>query len=136
MMDPKGLFQFFTKFGVVKDVFIPNKRRKTSNSRFGFVRFDCPVAARIAVQKANGIWIDDKVLTVKDAEYGKDNVVVKNPTHDQTIRSRAPSAGGRKDQGSDIKLRSYADMVKGKESLASKPRRLAMGGLTKVWSLD
>ncbi|KAL7245687.1 hypothetical protein ACSBR2_000922 [Camellia fascicularis] len=44
-LDPKGLYTLFTKFGVVKDVFIPFKRRKATRSRFGFVCYDYPIAA-------------------------------------------------------------------------------------------
>ncbi|GMP29300.1 hypothetical protein CsSME_00004464 [Camellia sinensis var. sinensis] len=53
------------------DVFIPFKRRKVTNSRFGFVRFDCPVVADIAIQKANGLLVDDKVLDVKTATFDR-----------------------------------------------------------------
>ncbi|KAL7177055.1 hypothetical protein ACSBR2_030391 [Camellia fascicularis] len=48
-MDLKGLYTLFTKFGVVKDVFIPSKRRKATRSRFGFVRYDCPATAKAAI---------------------------------------------------------------------------------------
>ncbi|KAL7230379.1 hypothetical protein ACSBR2_008797 [Camellia fascicularis] len=48
-MDPKGLHGIFTNFRVVRDVFIPNKIRKMTQSRFGFVRYDCLVAGRMAV---------------------------------------------------------------------------------------
>ncbi|KAL7251601.1 hypothetical protein ACSBR1_013444 [Camellia fascicularis] len=71
-MNPKGLFGLFFKFGVVKDVFIPMKRRKLIGSRFCFVQYDCPVAAEIAVQKADGLWCDDKAIKVKSAEFTKD----------------------------------------------------------------
>ncbi|KAL7163900.1 hypothetical protein ACSBR2_039921 [Camellia fascicularis] len=54
-MDPKGLFHLFEKFGVVKDIFIPQKRRRNTNTRFGFVRYSCEVAAKVAVQKAHGV---------------------------------------------------------------------------------
>ncbi|KAL7207390.1 hypothetical protein ACSBR1_029363 [Camellia fascicularis] len=40
-MNPKSLFGLFTKFGMVKDIYIPMKRRKATSSRFGFVKFDC-----------------------------------------------------------------------------------------------
>lgn len=66
-LDAKSLFELFKKFGVVKDVFIPFKRRKATNSRFGFVRFNCHVASGVAIQKANGLLVDDKVLAVKYA---------------------------------------------------------------------
>ncbi|GMP74003.1 hypothetical protein CsSME_00031544 [Camellia sinensis var. sinensis] len=71
-LEPKGLFKLFTKFGIVKDVFIPQKRMKVTNTRFGFVRFNCSVAASIAVQKANGSWVEDKALEVKYPEYGRE----------------------------------------------------------------
>ncbi|KAL7242712.1 hypothetical protein ACSBR1_015156 [Camellia fascicularis] len=70
-MGPKGLFNLFRKFGLVKDVFISGKRRKASRSKFGFVRYDCEVAAGIAIQKADGLWCDNKELRVKRAEFQK-----------------------------------------------------------------
>ncbi|KAL7246551.1 hypothetical protein ACSBR2_001612 [Camellia fascicularis] len=70
-MDPKRLFFMFGKFGVVKDVFIPAKRRKGTGIRFGFVRYDCRVAADMAIQKADGLWCENKALRVKKADYQK-----------------------------------------------------------------
>ncbi|KAL7263613.1 hypothetical protein ACSBR1_001720 [Camellia fascicularis] len=49
----KGLFKIFSSFGVVLDAYIPNRRRKSIGSRFGFIRYDCSVAADMALQKAN-----------------------------------------------------------------------------------
>ncbi|KAL7238237.1 hypothetical protein ACSBR2_004357 [Camellia fascicularis] len=69
----KSLFKLFSKFGIVQDVFIPFKRRIVSNSRFGFVRFDCHVVANVAIQKANGLPVDDTVLEVKNATYDRRN---------------------------------------------------------------
>ncbi|KAL7166519.1 hypothetical protein ACSBR2_037232 [Camellia fascicularis] len=59
---PRKLHDLFNKFGVVKDVFIPQKRRKVTNTIFGFVRYDCSIATDVAEQKANGVWVDDKSL--------------------------------------------------------------------------
>ncbi|GMP54961.1 hypothetical protein CsSME_00019941 [Camellia sinensis var. sinensis] len=70
-MNQKGLFLLFSKFGVFKDVFIPNKTRKSTRSRFGFVIYDCSVVAEVVIQKANGIWCDDKELHVKKAAFEK-----------------------------------------------------------------
>ncbi|KAL7170394.1 hypothetical protein ACSBR2_035293 [Camellia fascicularis] len=71
-IDPKGLFTLFNKFGVVNDVFIPNKRRKMLNTRFGFMRYNCTLAATVAIQKANELWVDDRALKVKEAEFYSD----------------------------------------------------------------
>ncbi|KAL7213452.1 hypothetical protein ACSBR2_016055 [Camellia fascicularis] len=72
-MNAQSLFKLLTKFGIVKNVFIPLKRRIVSKSRFGFVRFDCPVAADIAIQKANCLLVDDMVLQVKKATHARGN---------------------------------------------------------------
>ncbi|KAL7207714.1 hypothetical protein ACSBR1_029627 [Camellia fascicularis] len=71
-MSPKGLFTIFTNFGIVKDVFKPNKRRKATQSRFGFVRYDCRIVAGVVMKKANGVWCEDKTLKVKKGDYGKE----------------------------------------------------------------
>ncbi|KAL7247212.1 hypothetical protein ACSBR2_002181 [Camellia fascicularis] len=76
-MVPKSLFTLFSSYGVVKDVFIPNKRRKSIGSRFGFVRYDCQTAAKVAVQKAYRIWCDDRSLKVRIVEFGNDALYPK-----------------------------------------------------------
>ncbi|KAL7227601.1 hypothetical protein ACSBR1_022464 [Camellia fascicularis] len=73
-MSSKNLFIMFSNFGVVMDAFIPMKRRKSTGSRFGFVRFDCPTAADVVIQKANGLWYDDSRLKVKKAEFAKEEL--------------------------------------------------------------
>ncbi|KAL7172447.1 hypothetical protein ACSBR2_032023 [Camellia fascicularis] len=107
-MDPKGLFNLFNNFGIVKDAFIPKKkRRKTTQSRFGFVRYDCVVAAQIAIQKANGIWCEDRSLIFKKAEF--DNTQEKAVKEQMPHRPRAlMMANGSKRMGN----RSYAEVVK------------------------
>ncbi|KAL7198244.1 hypothetical protein ACSBR2_020700 [Camellia fascicularis] len=70
-MNAKSLFKLFTKFGIVQDVFIPSKRRKKINSRFGFVRFDYHVALDITIQKANGLLVNDRVLEMKYAIHDR-----------------------------------------------------------------
>ncbi|XP_028106494.1 probable splicing factor, arginine/serine-rich 4 [Camellia sinensis] len=72
-MTPSDLFNLFSKFGVVKDVFIPLKIRKTTRSRFGFVRYDCKVAAEVVVRKTDGLWCHNRALRVKMAEHSKCN---------------------------------------------------------------
>ncbi|KAL7252486.1 hypothetical protein ACSBR1_007121 [Camellia fascicularis] len=66
-MDFKDMYNLFKKFGVVNDVFIPHKRRRLTASKFG-----CQVAASVVVQKANGLWVDDKVLVVKSDDFGRE----------------------------------------------------------------
>ncbi|KAL7220854.1 hypothetical protein ACSBR2_013694 [Camellia fascicularis] len=68
---PRWSHKLFFNYGVVTDTFIPNKRRKLTRSRFGFVRYNWSVVADMAVQKANGLWCGDCALRVKMEEFGK-----------------------------------------------------------------
>ncbi|KAL7184005.1 hypothetical protein ACSBR2_026222 [Camellia fascicularis] len=115
-MEPRSMFDLFIKFGVVKDVFIPQKRRKTTNTRFGFVRFDYPVAASIAEQKANGLWVDDKALIVQSAAYGKekgDRWRLKQVQWRQTEARRPPGTNAPKRWNQGLDGRSYVEVTKG-----------------------
>jgi len=69
-VDLGWLRKYFNKFGFVKDVYIPVKRSKRTGSKFGFVRYDCHVAAGVAISKSNGLWVQDKQLFVKEASFG------------------------------------------------------------------
>ncbi|KAL7199668.1 hypothetical protein ACSBR2_021877 [Camellia fascicularis] len=116
-VNPKGLHNLFAKFGVVRDVFIPNKRRRITNTRFGFVRFDCKVAASVAVQKGTGLWMDDKAIVVKHAAFGKETRGEKRLTG--LVRPQGRNQNGQR--GVDRRWievstdhRSYAEAVIGK----------------------
>ncbi|KAL7196128.1 hypothetical protein ACSBR1_036196 [Camellia fascicularis] len=114
LMNPKSLFNLFTKFGVVKDVFIPHKRRRVTNTRFGFVSFDCIVAATIAIQKANCLWMDDKALEVKHADFGKEKAndkAVKGLVHTQTKSLNVQGGVGRSEVKPFTDQRSYAEVI-------------------------
>ncbi|GAB2279650.1 hypothetical protein Dimus_014294 [Dionaea muscipula] len=76
-MGSTELRKMFVKFGVVVDSFIPRKRSRAGR-RFGFVRYDCAVAAEVAIHQTNRIWIQDKELKVKKADY--DRVKASRPT--------------------------------------------------------
>ncbi|KAL7198613.1 hypothetical protein ACSBR2_020998 [Camellia fascicularis] len=119
LMDSQSLYDLFFKFGVVKDVFIPRKRRKSKNTRFEFVRYDCSISARVAEQKTNGLWVDDKSLVVKIAEYGNG---IEERKKLKPIPARQPEASKpsamtvnkKWNQGTDG--RSFADVIKGTDS--------------------
>ncbi|GAB2270372.1 hypothetical protein Dimus_005275 [Dionaea muscipula] len=69
-MKERDLWKLFSRSGVVKDVFIPRKRNKAGR-RYGFVRYDCPVAVEVGIQKTNGLWVKDKELKVKQADFAR-----------------------------------------------------------------
>lgn len=59
----------------MRDVFIPNKRGKNYGKRFGFVRFDCPLSADVAIEKANGSRFLENTIIVKRAAFNKNGLV-------------------------------------------------------------
>ncbi|KAL7264041.1 hypothetical protein ACSBR1_002073 [Camellia fascicularis] len=117
-MDPKGMYNLFKKFGVVNDVFIPQKRRRFTASRFGFVRFGCQVAASVAVKKANGLWVDDKVLVVKSADFGrgKQKKGYTNPQGKSQGVQRPQLRDSGKGMNQFVGQRSYVQVVKGENT--------------------
>ncbi|GMP34513.1 hypothetical protein CsSME_00007349 [Camellia sinensis var. sinensis] len=113
-VSPKGLYNLFNKFGVVQDVFIPYKRRWTTDTRFGFVTFDCFVAVTVTVKKANRLWVDDKAIEVKHADLGKEKIggaVSTKPGHIPVKGKNGQQGEGRrwvavsKDQSDNITLK-------------------------------
>ncbi|KAL7185021.1 hypothetical protein ACSBR2_027043 [Camellia fascicularis] len=99
------------------NVFISNKRRKLSRSRFGFVRFDCPVATKMACQKAHGLWCDNRALKVKVANFGKGTELKQRPVAQTFRRGNLGSASAVSSlvQGG----KSYAQTVNGRGTVAN-----------------
>ncbi|XP_028062257.1 polyadenylate-binding protein 3-like [Camellia sinensis] len=117
-MDVRSLFKLFTKFGIVKDAYIPFKRRVATNSRFGFVRFDCSVAADIAIQKANGLLVDDRELEVKKASHERGSQVEHSKRRSQPM-SRFSGTGNIRGHPSGAGQKSYAEVLKGKNPVVA-----------------
>ncbi|KAH7833078.1 hypothetical protein Vadar_002941 [Vaccinium darrowii] len=65
------LKNMFNNYGVVKDAFIPEKRSKISERKFGFARYNCSISAEVAIARANGLWCEDKKLFVKYASFNQ-----------------------------------------------------------------
>ncbi|GAB2273970.1 hypothetical protein Dimus_008740 [Dionaea muscipula] len=84
-MGQNELKKLFSKFGVVMDAFIPRKRSK-AGKHFGFIRYNCSVAAEMAIQKANGLWVHNKQLKVKVADFERNQ---RNKT--TTVNKRVSS---------------------------------------------
>ncbi|KAL7205989.1 hypothetical protein ACSBR2_018824 [Camellia fascicularis] len=108
-VNPKRLHNLFTKFDVVKDVFIPNKRRWITNNRFDFVRFDCKVAANVAVQKGNGLWVNDKAIEETRGEKG-----LIGPVRPQERNQNGQRGEGRRWIEGSTDHKSYAEVAIGK----------------------
>ncbi|KAL7220137.1 hypothetical protein ACSBR2_013071 [Camellia fascicularis] len=75
--------------------------------------------ARIAEQKANGLWVEDKSLVVKTAEYGNgiEERRKLKPKSDRQPESSKPSAmAGNRNWNQGFDGRSFADVIKGTDS--------------------
>lgn len=138
--DLRWLRWAFNKFGVVRDAFIPNKRSKCTGNHFGFVRYDCHVAAGMAISKMNGIWVDNRRLFVKEACFGlnEEKTRVKLPrfhtgSERKQISNRGPEvvqrpgkqAEGERASGEPVG-RSYKEILNGESSKlrSNHPRAL------------
>ncbi|KAL7171937.1 hypothetical protein ACSBR2_031598 [Camellia fascicularis] len=115
-MDAKALFKLFIKFGIVKDTYIPFKIRKVTNSRFGFVRYNCSIVASVAIQKGNGLLVDDSMLEVKMAAYDR------NSRSEQSKRKLQPPRRfldtiNFKGKAVFVGHRSFAEVLKGDTSV-------------------
>ena len=106
----RALHNIFSNYRVVMDAFIPNKCRKMTRSRFGFVRYNCSVAADMAVQKAHGLWCDDRALKVKMAEFEK--VFGAKPRSRQVPQTRTAANSSIMATAGYQKTRSFAEVVR------------------------
>ncbi|KAH7866466.1 hypothetical protein Vadar_020749 [Vaccinium darrowii] len=133
------LKMMFNTFGVVKDVFIPEKRSKATGNRFGFIRYDCPVSADLAILRTNGVWLDDKKLFVKLAAFeakrnrpisshsNREGVILKaGIEHNNEQGSKANVLGQNLDysqQGFLKDKKTYAQVTRGVECLGEQNAR-------------
>ncbi|GAB2275811.1 RNA recognition motif-containing protein [Dionaea muscipula] len=139
-MDQWAFQKMFTKFGVVKDAYIPRKMSK-AGKRFGFIRYDCMVAAKVAILKTTGLWIDDKELMVKMADFDKSKEKsmksrgnnVKEVYGDMARKTRMIERQVRSTEQQGKRLNpigSYADVVRNagaKEDTVSLVRGICVG---------
>ncbi|CAL5380603.1 unnamed protein product [Camellia sinensis] len=124
-MDANVLFKLFTKFGIVKDAFIPFKRRNVTNSRFGFVRYDCRIATSVAIQKANGLLVDDMMLVVKMATYNRSSSTNHNRRKSQDAR-RCLNATHIRGNAAYVGHRSFAEVLKGENPVENGNSRITI----------
>ncbi|KAK6129156.1 hypothetical protein DH2020_037088 [Rehmannia glutinosa] len=66
------LKEVFSRYGTVKDIFIPNKRDKLGK-KFGFVRFSRVKDDKETVKALEGIWIGSFKLRVNIPKYNRNN---------------------------------------------------------------
>ncbi|KAL7257798.1 hypothetical protein ACSBR1_003997 [Camellia fascicularis] len=116
VMDAKALYKLFTKFGIVKDAYIPFKRRKVTNSRFGFVRCDSRISTSVAIQKSNGLFVDDMMLVVKMATYDRNNRSEQSKRKSQDTK-RSMDTTNIKGSAAYVGHRSFAKVLKGDTSV-------------------
>ncbi|KAH7847177.1 hypothetical protein Vadar_022893 [Vaccinium darrowii] len=115
--DQIWLERTFSNYGIVRDVCIPVKRSK-KGSKFGFVCFDCSVAAGIAIYRANGLKVDGRQLHVKRASFELDSN--KNDIRKINGTTEASKKGeGRRQTNMEYRVvdrKSYAQAVKAIEN--------------------
>lgn len=71
------IYNLFTKFGKIEDIFLPNKRSKITNMQFGFVRFNNRKEAVTAAVNTNHQWYWGQKLVVHTAKFTKATQLTK-----------------------------------------------------------
>lgn len=86
------LYNLFSRFGIIRDLFIPTKRSKITGKNFAFVRFSRVEDAEAAISKTKDSWYWDRKLVVKFARFLRD-VDVQDPqrsfNRNYTINSKS-----------------------------------------------
>ncbi|KAG5560446.1 hypothetical protein RHGRI_003682 [Rhododendron griersonianum] len=140
--DQIWLQRTFNKFGVVKDAFIPKKRSQRTGSKFGFVRYDCPVSADVATSRMNGVWVGNERLFVKVASFGysenkpkmeeprvQTGQKLKERTRDQELRAKDKGlVTGRVQQIGALRSRdcTFIQALKGEASTRNMDQRIKL----------
>lgn len=65
------VYNLFSRFGKIKDIYIPFKKSKVTGRKFGFVRFSNSEDASLAISRVDKSWRWDHLLVVKYARFLK-----------------------------------------------------------------
>ncbi|KAH7833336.1 hypothetical protein Vadar_005252 [Vaccinium darrowii] len=110
--------KFFSNFGSVKDSVIPMKRSRISGCKFGFIRYEFEEEAKKAIVKANGLWIDNRSLVVKIANFDKKKEPRKDCFVNNLTRSQNCFMQSKPQLRGDNEVRpTYAQVTRGVESV-------------------
>lgn len=130
--DHSWLQKTFSKFGEVNEAFIPRKRSKRTGNKFGFVRYERQGDANLAVEKMNGVWIENDRLFVKIACFGQNasNIGAKRLSIlDQAIQVKEMRG---KQKVVEVRekcfgiRRSYAEKLRGESSKGGKDHKFKL----------
>ncbi|CAO2821105.1 unnamed protein product [Amaranthus hypochondriacus] len=113
-MAKEWLFDMFSEYGRVMDVYISSKLRKYSKDAFGFVRYAKKEEAFLAINKLDGVEIKRKRIKVtlaKYNKYGKNYPVVRLENRTQPPKQKPIKFPSFRDE------RRYSDVVNGKQRI-------------------
>ncbi|KAH7845818.1 hypothetical protein Vadar_006425 [Vaccinium darrowii] len=118
------VFNLFSRYGKIKDIFIPNKKSKISGQSFGFVRFFRRDEATFAVKKLNNTWCWNRRLDVKFAKFLKKegNIGVHGEDKEDGHLSKTKGDDSKNEDMEDVSKNVEEEVVKdsnGNEVLSS-----------------
>lgn len=87
------VYNLFSRFGKIRDIFIPFKKSKITGRKFGFVRFYNSKEASFAISNVDRTWWWDHLLVVKYARFLKDQdrQIYHQQSHIREIKRNFPS---------------------------------------------
>ena len=68
-------------------IYILKKRRIKTNNKFGFVKYDCPIAAEMAILKADKLCVDNRSIRVKFVEFSQEEMYGKCRMKENDLRN-------------------------------------------------
>ncbi|GJR66187.1 nucleotide-binding alpha-beta plait domain-containing protein [Tanacetum coccineum] len=111
--DEKALWNMFSKYGLVVDLFIASKKTKLG-TRFGFVRFSKVANVMAFEQRLGGIFIGNTRIVVNIAKYDKDGKKIYKESTGEDQGKHQNSESEPCISRSKANGRSYKDVMVGK----------------------
>ncbi|CAO2815927.1 unnamed protein product [Amaranthus hypochondriacus] len=120
-MAKEWLWDVFSEYGKVEDIFISKKVRKSKRDAFGFVRYKKKHGALEAIKYLNGREVKGKKMVVSMAKYYKGGEPIKRSVAmENDIRIKSPAfRDGRR----------YVEVVKGKQGEQSCEQHIQINGV-------
>lgn len=125
------VYNLFSKYGKIREVFIPNKRSKITNQSFGLVRFCGISEATLAIAKIHDSWCRGKKLMVKYARFLR---IQDRQGEQQSNKGDGYQRNFRGDHWKSSNPKKYSGRRTGSEIL--KTRLISIGELQKEKMLD
>ncbi|KAF7149002.1 hypothetical protein RHSIM_Rhsim03G0015400 [Rhododendron simsii] len=92
------LYNLFSRFGKIRDCYIPDKKSKRTGQSFGFIRFESIIDAAQAVEFTNRYWIWGRELIANVAKFFKKQGAISTQIYNQYKQKNLEGEDGSRNQ--------------------------------------